>query len=603
MSNPIVNRAYLDFVLKDWLDLAAVLRRERFADHDMAAVDAVIELVLELGENLLAPCYRAADLNEPMLHQDGAVSVLPDIKQAVHALIAAGLFGAGFDEADGGAQLPALVYMAAQGLLSGANISAAAFMMLTTGNARLIRHFGSEAHIKTFAHPSIAGQTMGTMCLSEPDAGSSLADITTRAVPDGEDLLGQRFRLFGNKMWISGGDHDITENITHLVLAKIPESDGTLAVGTRAISLFIVPKILADGQCNDVIVAGLNHKMGYRGIPNCALNFGEGKHKPGGQAGAIGYLIGQAGQGLAYMFMMMNEARVTVGLGAAMLSYRGYLAALSYAKERPQGRPLGARGGPQVAIIEHDDVKLMLLKQKAFAEGGLSLALLGARLLDDEATHPDAATRLAAGQKLALLTPVIKTWTSEMGQEALHLSIQVHGGAGYTRDYLPEQLYRDNRLNPIHEGTTGIQGMDLVGRKLRREKATSFHAFANEVADTINRARAQGLDHLATPLEEVWQALEKATHILLVAPDEMTAMRHATAFLHAFGHGVVGHIWLEQALLATAHTSDNLDKTHLHQGIMMAAHYFHTIELPRIPAWLAPILRQDGTIETTTDGF
>jgi len=297
-----------------------------------------------------------------------------------------------------------------------------------------------------------------------------------------------------------------------------------------------------------------------------------------------------------------------------MLTYRGYLVSLAYAKERPQGRPLGVRAGPQVPIIVHDDVKHMLLKQKSIAEGGLSLALLGARLLDDEATRGDENLRQAAGQKLALLTPVIKTWTSEMGQEALHLAIQIHGGAGYTRDYLPELLYRDNRLNPIHEGTTGIQAMDLVGRKLRRENGASFMAYAAEVEATISEATISeaaiseamttDLKGLAQALSSAWQDLKSAADTLLRFENEADAMRHATAFLHAFGHGVVGHIWLQQALLV----QDNLDaqstdQSNLHQGILMTAHYFIDIELPRVKAWLSPILSPASALETAIAWF
>src|SRR5277367_6074097 len=289
----------------------------------------------------------------------------------------------------------------------------------------------------------------------------------TRAVQDGDDVLGPRYRLTGNKMWISSGDHDITDNIIHLVLAKIPGDDGKLPPGTGGITLFIVPKLLPDGTRNDVRVAGLNHKMGYRGIPNCLLNFGEA-------GGAVGWRLGAAGQGLAIMFHMMNEARIFVGLGAAALAARGYRQSLDYARERLQGRPASAKdpAQPQRPIIEHADVKRMLLAQKAFSEGALSLILYCAMLMDRSKIQKDEAERASLESYIGLLTPVAKSWPAEFGLAANDFAIQIHGGYGYTRDFDVEQVYRDNRLNPIHEGTHGIQAIDLLGRKILRDNGT-----------------------------------------------------------------------------------------------------------------------------------
>ncbi|MFM7004103.1 MAG: acyl-CoA dehydrogenase family protein, partial [Limnohabitans sp.] len=359
--------------------------------------------------------------------------------------------------------------------------------------ANLLMAHGSELQKKVFALNEFSGRWSGTMCLSEPQAGSSLSDVMTRATPDGasfqQDPLGARYRLKGNKMWISAGEHELTENIIHLVLAKIPGPDGKLVPGVKGISLFIVPKkmVNAEGQLtgvrNDVALAGLNHKCGWRGTTNTLLNFGEGKFKVATDntdsdgSGAVGYLVGEPGRGLGYMFHMMNEARIGVGLAATMLGMAGYEASLEYAKNRPQGRPVA--GGTQkvvkdaaqaqVRIIEHADIKRMLLAQKSYCEGALALELYCAKLVDEQHTGT-AENADEARLLLEVLTPIAKSWPSEWCLEANSLAIQIHGGYGYTRDFPVEQYWRDNRLNMIHEGTHGIQGMDLLGRKVLMEE-------------------------------------------------------------------------------------------------------------------------------------
>ena len=434
--------------------------------------------------------------------------------------------------------------------------------------------FGTPAQIETFALPEIAGTTLGTMCLSEPQAGSSLADVMTRAVADGEDDLGPRYRLTGNKMWISGGDHDITDNIIHLVLAKIPGDDGKLPPGTGGITLFIVPKMLPGGVRNDISVAGLNHKLGYRGTTNCLLNFGEA-------GGAIGYRLGEAGQGLVIMFHMMNEARIFVGLGAAALAVRGYRQSLDYARERLQGRPASAKdpSSPQRPIIEHADVKRMLLAQKAFAEGALSLILYCAHLMDRERVAGDETERTRLNSLLGLLTPVAKSWPSEFGLVANEFAIQVHGGYGYTRDFDVEQVYRDNRINPIHEGTHGIQGIDLLGRKILRDRGAGLAILGAEIAQTIATAAAvDGLVGLASGLATAWARTDAVAKGLIALGDPARALDNASIFLSAFGHVVVAWLWLDQA--AAIHGNGEADST-FREGKLRAARYFIEAELPK----------------------
>lgn len=590
-ATTVINRRDLDFLLQDWLGLDRLLARPRFAGHDMETVAATLDLAQQLAEHEIAPHLRASDTDEPALDAEGRVIVHPEVKRAVRLVAQNGLFGSVFDAELGGLQLPHLLHFAAMGLLMSGGLPTASFMLLTVANARLIATYGNAAQIDAFARSSIAGETMGTMCMSEPDAGSSLGDITTRAVPEAEDAFGRRFRLRGAKMWISAADHDITENIVHLVLAKSPDADGRLPAGTRGISLFIVPAVLPNGERNDVTIAGLNHKLGYRGIPNCAVNFGEGARTLLGGVGAVGWLVGEIGEGLPQMFQMMNEARISVGLGAAMLAYRGYLLSLLYATERKQGRPAGVRGGSPVAIVEHPDVKRMLLAQKAYAEGGLALVLYSARLLDDELTGEDENTRKSAADLLALLTPITKSWPSEMAQSSLDLAIQIHGGAGYTRDFQVEQLYRDNRLNPIHEGTTGIQAIDLVGRKIRRDGGAAFRRLLDRVRSTVRTARAlSGLEADIGRIDQAWSSMEKAVERLMSA-DEESALANATPFLFAFGHAVAGWLWLDIAVLSAQRLARGVSHTEQSflEGKLMACRYFAAYEAPRIDAWLAPI--------------
>ena len=584
-----INRRDLDFLLEDWLALGELLRRPRYAEHDSETVKGVLDLAEQVAEREFAPHLRASDTIEPSFNGEGDVVIHPAVKAAVRQAAESGLFSAVFDAELGGLQLPFLIHFAAMGVLMGGSLPAASFQLLTVGNARLIANFGSPRQIEAFAMPSVAGRSFGTMCMSEPHAGSSLGDITTRATHEGDDEFGQRFRLQGSKMWISAADHDAADNIVHLVLAKAPGPDGRVATGTRGISLFIVPKVLPSGERNDIQVIGLNHKLGFRGIPNCAVNFGSGAHTPGDREGAVGWLVGAIGDGLPQMFQMMNEARISVGLGAAMLAYRGYLLSVLYATERRQGRLPEARGGGQVAIVEHADVKRMLLAEKAVAEGALALILYAARLLDDEQTAPEAEARAEASTLLALLTPVAKTWPSELAQEALHNAIQIHGGAGYTRDFLVEQLYRDNRLNPIHEGTTGIQAIDLVNRKIRRDHGGSFALAGRRVAATL-AATGPALAPEAAAVRDAWRQVEIRVEALIAERDEARAIANATPFLFAFGHAVLGWLWLDVANVAErklGFAPDAASRAFL-DGKIRAARYFARFELPRVAAWLAP---------------
>ncbi|MDR5662220.1 acyl-CoA dehydrogenase [Burkholderia cenocepacia] len=598
----LMSRRDLAFLLYDWLDAEALVALPRYAEHSRETFDAVLDTSERIAEDLFAPHAARGDREEPRF--DGErVTLIPEVEPAVRAFADAGLIAAGHDEALGGMRLPKLVEAASFLFFQAANIATAAYPFLTVANANLLVAHGSAAQIDAFARPELEGRFLGTMCLSEPQAGSSLSDIATRADFEGDSPLGPRYRLTGNKMWISGGEHELAENIVHLVLAKIPDEHGRLQPGTRGISLFIVPKFLtgtdgdANGERNDVVLAGLNHKMGYRGTTNCLLNFGEGtRYRPEGRAGAIGYLVGQPNHGLAYMFHMMNEARIGVGAGAVALGYTGYLHALDYARNRPQGRPLGPAGkdaaAPQAPIVDHPDVRRMLLAQKAYVEGGLALILYCARLVDEARAHGDATVRAEATRLLDILTPIAKSWPSQWCLAANDLAIQVHGGYGYTRDYAVERLYRDNRLNPIHEGTHGIQALDLLGRKVTQDDGASLRALDARIGATVERARAldAGACEQADALAQRWARLCDVTHQLSAIGDPRTRLANASVYLEAFGHLVVAWLWLDVTLAAHGQDGD------FHDGKRAAARYFFRWELPKVDAQLDLL----SSVDTTT---
>jgi alkylation response protein AidB-like acyl-CoA dehydrogenase len=612
----MTHRATTGFLLYDWLGVESLTTRARFAEHSRETFDAVLDLCEKLAAEKFAPYNRLVDTEEPRF--DGERVHLPQAAvEAARAYAESGMLAAAQDAEVGGMQLPCVVEMAAHAFFSKAGIGLGGAGMLTSGNANLLMAHGTPLQKAVFATNEFAGRFFGTMCLSEPQAGSSLSDIATRALPDGaefeSDPLGPRYRLSGNKMWISNGEHELAENIVHLVLAKIPGPDGCTVPGTKGISLFVVPKKLVDvqgrltGERNDVALAGLNHKLGYRGIPNTLLNFGEGRYPVRGAAGAIGYLVGRPGEGLRCMFHMMNEARIAVGLGAAMLGYAGYEASLDYAKNRPQGRPMGPAGKdptqPQVPIVRHADVRRMLLAQKAYCEGALALELYCARLVDEQATgNPEAAAD--ASLLLEMLTPIAKSWPSQWCLEGNSLAIQVLGGYGYTRDFPVEQYWRDNRLNMIHEGTHGIQALDLLGRKAVMDGGRALARLASRIDATIESAlpvaelRAQA-NALAAALERLGGATTAAWATGVA--DE--ALANATRYLEAFGHVVIAWIWLDVARCARRQLDAGQGDAALLEGKLAACRYFFAHELPLVAAWLQPVESRDDTCRAIDEAW
>jgi butyryl-CoA dehydrogenase len=591
MTDTLIDRRDLAFQLYEVLDTESLTSRERFSEHSKDTFDAVIETADKIARQKFATHNSEADKDEPRF-VNGQVEMLPHVKEAFDAYAQAGFIAGRYDYALGGMQLPESVMAACNGFFTAANPGTAGYPFLTTAAANLIRVFGNQQQQSTFLPHMLAGRYSGTMALTEPHAGSSLADIRTTATPTDDG----HYLIKGAKIYISGGEQSITDNIVHMVLAKIKGAPP----GVKGISLFIVPKYRVDengepGEKNGVSLAGLIHKLGYRGTTSTALSFGD-------DAPCRGFLVGEPHQGLKYMFQMMNEARLGVGFGAAVIGYRGYMHSLEYAKDRLQGRKPSEKNpqSPQVPIIEHADVRRMLLAQKAYSEGGLALCLYGARLVDDQNTHTDEQKRLEAGKLLDLLTPVMKAWPSEYGPKANDLAIQVYGGAGYTREYPVEQCWRDNRLNPIHEGTNGIQALDLLGRKLWQDQSHGLQILMQQMETDLTAATTDRCQQWALSLSETLQQAVQVTQslgksLMSESPDKVLA--NASCFLHLFGHIVVAWMWLRQAN-AAAHAlgSANSDgERNFYQGKLQAAQYFFHWELPLVAQDLVLLRNQDDT--------
>ena len=581
----ILRREDMDFLLHDMLEVERLFERPLYAEHDRATLDAMTDTAERMAEEVFQPFAAKLDANEPEF--DGErVRIIPEVGKALSAYRVAGFPAMAFPAEIGGMGLPYVASTAIGAWISAANGNAIAYYSLTAWAANLLATHGTEELKERYLEAMCEGRFFGTMCLSEPQAGSSLGDIRTRA----ERQEDGTFRLFGSKMWISGGEHDLSDNIVHFVLAKIPGGPP----GTKGISLFCVPKVLPDGTRNDVRLMGLNHKMGNRGTVNTALAFGE-------EGGAVGWLVGEENQGLACMFVMMNEARVSVGLGAAALGCTGYLHALAYAKERTQGRRLTGRdpAAPMIPIIEHADVRRMLFQAKCYAEGAMAMCLYAATLIDDERSG-DEAQKARARLLLEILTPIVKSWPSEFGLRANDIAIQVHGGYGYTRDYPVERMYRDNRLNHIHEGTKGIQGLDLLGRKVTMRGGAAFAALMEEIRATLDAAKDdEALADERAALAKAVAGAERTTQAMTEAAaqagaDAFTA--NATIYLDMLGHVVAGWIWLKQAMAARrALETDPAGREALLRGKIDACRWFMRYELPLTHAWRGMIEGLDTT--------
>ena len=575
MSDRYVNMRNLQFLLDEVFEIQQLQALERYADYDPEAIKLTIDAARQLADQHLYPSYRAMD-REKAHFQDGKVLVHPGLREAIRALAEGGWVAAYFDYDHGGQQMPYTLLNVCQHIFYAANSNAAAYAFLTQAAANLIVHFGSDELQETYLPSMLNGRWQGTMALTEPQAGSSLSDLTASA----RLLDGERYAIKGQKIFISGGDHEAVDNVVHLLLARI---EGAPA-GVKGISLFVVPKYRpVDGKLlpNDVQTAGLYGKMGQKGYVAAHLMFGEND-------GCEGYLVGAPHHGLAYMFQMMNEARIATGNLANGVATAAYHASLQYAHERAQGRLPGEKDPtqPPIQIIEHADVRRMLLFQKAVTEGSLALLLQCSLYADLMAAGP-AAEQGKYRLLLELLTPIAKSFPSEMGIQAVSAGMQVLGGAGYTDDFPLEQHYRDIRVNSIYEGTTTIHGLDLLGRKVMMEKGQAVKLFLQEIRETAARARQfEELISYADTLEEAARSLHQTTlHLLKQASERPPEyfLADATLYLELFGLTTVGWQWLQQGVVAqqALQASEAGPDRNFYQGKMICLQYFFAYELPK----------------------
>ncbi|GAB3553855.1 acyl-CoA dehydrogenase [Spirosoma fluminis] len=554
MATPYFSKRNLQFLLHDVFKAEELTQYDYFSAHDRETFNMVLDSATYIADNLMHPYLKEVDQNQPEL-RNGQVTVHPKIKEFMRALGEAGLIGAGLSFEHGGQQLPQMISSSVGFILMAAN-NGMMYSGLTSGAAHLITSFGSPELIERYVPNMLAGKWQGTMALTEPQAGSSLSDVTTSATPlaDGDSNAPGAYKINGQKVFISAGDHDAADNIIHLMLARI---DGA-PKGTKGISLFVVPKYRPDdnGEStpgnfvdNDVQSTGVYHKMGQKGVPAMHLTMGSNDN-------TIGYLVGEPHRGLPYMFQMMNEARIGVGMTAAAISTAAYHAALQYAKERPQSRRLNEKNlldAPQTPIINHPDVRRMLLFQKAVTEGSLSLLVEAARLYDiSQVAEGDEKEN--AFLMLDLLMPVAKSYPSEMGVQSVSQSLQTFGGYGYTEDFPVEQLYRDIRITPIYEGTTGIQAQDLLGRKMTMKGGKAPQLLFAEISRTI--AAGSTYDDLKPYADQLAAELIRTQEVIMSIMPHATKgdieryLADATLFLELFGIVVVAWQWLKQAVVA-----------------------------------------------------
>jgi butyryl-CoA dehydrogenase len=587
------------FLLYEVFDLEALTRFPYYRSHNRKAFDMVLKAAGKLAKELLFPIFAEMDRRPPEL-SDGRVKVHPGVPKILREFGEGGWLTSRVALAHDGEQLPHLVADACEFIFSAANYSAAAYAGLIVGAAHLIESFGGRELYDTYVPKMRAGLWQGTMALTEPEAGSSLSDITTTAEPTPDGW----YSIRGQKIFISAGDHDGVENVVHLMLAKIPGAPA----GVKGISLFVVPKhrVEAGGRLvpNDVATAGVYHKMGYRGCPIVQLSMGD-------RNDCRGFLVGRPHEGLRCMFQMMNEARIGVGIGATALATAAYYAALEYARARRQGRPVSQKdpARPPVPIIEHADVKRMLLFQRAVAEGALGLLAQCSRYVDLQKAV-DGADREKYDLLLEILTPVAKSYPSEMGILAISQGLQCLGGSGYCEDYPLEQYYRDCRIHPIHEGTTGIQGMDLLGRKVLMQNGRAFDLFLEEVRETLREAAPHpALEGPSRDLEQALQSLTAVTAALAAVLSQKGVefyLADATLYLEMFGIVTIAWQWLKQGVAvqnALARGARKADAD-FYQGKMFALRYFFAYEVPRTLGLAKRLAAADGlTVEMTQDMF
>ena len=593
MADKFISERNLKFLLYDVFDTDSLTKYPYYSEHNREIFDMVLETAMKIGKDLLRPNFEVMDKNPPVF-EENQVRVHPSMKDFLKACGEGGWIGSNAPMETGGQQLPLMIAFACRFIFSAANYSAMVYPLLTDGAAHLIEAFGTDALKKTYLPKMYSAEWQGTMALTEAQAGSSVGDITTVAEPTSEGY----YRIRGQKIFISASDHDAVENVVHLMLARIKGAPA----GVKGISLFAVPKKRYDENgelvSNDLHIAGLYHKLGYRGSPITQMSMGENDD-------CRGWLVGEQNKGLACMFQMMNEQRIDVGLGASGIASAAYYEALEYTKQRPQGRRLSDKDPtkPQIPIIEHPDVKRMLLYQRAIVEGSLSL-LFQCALYADLEIVTTGEEKEKNSLLLDLLTPVAKSYPAEMAILSVSQGLQCLGGYGYCDEFPLEQHYRDVRIHPIHEGTTGIQGQDLLGRKVRIKDGKAFKLFVEEVQTTIKAARdVPEFSTHAAEMENALEKLQKVTTCLLELGASETAERFlsdATLYLELFGIVSVAWQWLVQGLVIQKGLDENPSgaAADFFHGKFYTLRFFFAYELPKIEGLVRRLTNNDGlTVE------
>jgi butyryl-CoA dehydrogenase len=599
VATKFVSERNIKFLLYEVFDVESLTNYEYYQEHNRKMFDMVLKAAVKLGKDLLFPIFEEMDRNQPEL-VNGEVKVHPSVKTIMKEFGEGGWISSRVPFDQDGEQLPSMVSDVCEFIFSAANYSANAYPGLTFGASHLIESFGSKELYDTYVPRMRTGEWQGTMALTEPEAGSSLTDITTMAVPTDESY----YCLRGQKIFISAGDHDGVDNVVHLMLAKIEGAPP----GVKGISLFVVPKKRIDDSGNlipnDVVASGVYHKLGYRGCPIVQLSMGD-------KNDCRGWLVGEPHNGLKYMFQMMNEARIGVGMGATAMATAAYYASLDYTRSRTQGRKMGQKDPnlPPVPIIEHADVKRMLLFQRAVIEGALALIMQCSKYVDFQ--------KVLGGEDkekyhllLEILTPIAKSYPSEMGIISISQGLQCLGGSGYCDDYPLEQYFRDCRIHPIHEGTTGIQGMDLLGRKVVIKNGQAFLLFINEIENTIGEAQkyvelrgfANDLNSTLTDLQDVTQ------HLITIAQQKgpEAFLADATLYLEFFGIVTIAWQWLLQGVAVQRALNNGAKKAdqNFYQGKMFTLRYFFAYELPKTLGLAKRLLGDDRlTVEMRAEYF
>ena len=567
----------MKFALKEVVDVESLSELPAFNEVGLEALDSLLDEASRFFNEVISPTNRTGDLEGSVLKNDGSVSTPTGFREAYAQYVDAGWGAISFDPEYGGGGFPWLVGIAITEMLTAANMALSLNPMLTQGSIHALSAHGSQEQKLAWLPKLITGEWAGTMNLTEPQAGSDVGALTTKAEVQDDGT----YKITGQKIYITWGEHDLTENIIHLVLARTPDAPP----GTKGISLFIVPKFVVNddgsiGQENDIKCLSIEHKLGIHASPTCVLQFGD-------NGGATGYIVGEENSGMRYMFTMMNQARLAVGLEGLAVADRAYQQALDYALERMQGRRADTPKGESVPIIDHPDVRRMLMTMKAYIEAMRCMIYLNAKSIDIAHHHPDQDERTRGSELTDLLTPLSKSWCTDLGNELTSLGIQIHGGMGFVEETGAAQHYRDIRIAGIYEGTNGIQAIDLVGRKLSMRKGDVVRELLLEINETASELHSADLEGIGRPLEDAVQDIQAATEWLIENGGASTddGLAGATPYLRMFGTTVGGWLLAKSALQAKKQIDEGNDSAFLHAKIETATFFAEQL-LPQVSGLL-----------------